>query len=38
MNKIVKGPDRGRILTDWEVDEMEEDDDREENEWEKDEF
>jgi hypothetical protein len=26
VNKIVKGPDSGRILTDWEVDELEEDD------------
>jgi hypothetical protein len=25
VNKVVKGPDRGRILTDWEVDELEED-------------
>ena len=32
VNKVVKGPDRGRILSDWEVDELEEDD------WDKDEF
>jgi hypothetical protein len=25
VNKVVKGPDKGRILTDWEVDELEED-------------
>jgi len=25
VNKVIKGPDKGRILTDWEVDEMEED-------------
>ncbi len=25
VNKVVKGPDRGLILTDWEVDELEED-------------
>jgi len=32
VNKIVKGPGKERILSDWEVDELEEDD------WEKDEY